>query len=83
MKEVFTGQKKGTQEPTAIRDPKTGELVVFGEEIKKVTIAYCADNLTKKLRMEEMDEDGFEVDKNDFKEVMRNFGTKKRATIFI
>ena len=48
MKEVLNGPKKGGQEPTAIKDPITGELVVSNEEIKKVTLAYCVDNLTKK-----------------------------------
>ena len=48
MKEVINGPKKGGQEPTAIKDPITGELVVSNEEIKKVTLAYCVDNLTKK-----------------------------------
>ena len=48
MKEAITGPKKGGQEPTAIRDPTSGELVVSNEEIKKVTLAYCVDNLTKK-----------------------------------
>ena len=48
MKEVINGPKKGGQEPTAIKNPITGELVVSNEEIKKVTLAYCVDNLTKK-----------------------------------
>ena len=48
MKEVVNGPKKGGQEPSAIKDPKTGDLVVSSEEIKKVTLAYCVDNLTQK-----------------------------------
>ena len=48
MKELINGPKKSGQEPTAIRDPKTGDLVVSNEEIKKVTLAYCVDNLSKK-----------------------------------
>ena len=48
MKEVISGPKKGVQEPTAIRDPTNGELVVSGEKIKNVTLAYCVQNLTKK-----------------------------------
>ena len=39
MKELINGNKKAGQEPNAIRDPKTGELVVSNEEIKKVTLA--------------------------------------------
>ena len=50
MKEVITGPKKGNQEPTAIRDPNDGELVVSNEEIKKVTLDYCVQNLTTKSK---------------------------------
>ena len=34
MKEVIIGQKKAGQEPTAIKDPITGDLVVANDEIK-------------------------------------------------
>ena len=49
MKEVINGPKKGGQVPTAIRDPRNGDLIVANEEIKSVTLAYCVDNLTKKV----------------------------------
>ena len=49
MKEVINGPKKGGQVPTAIRDPKNGDIVVANEEIKSVTLAYCVDNLTKEV----------------------------------
>ena len=48
MREIINGPKKGSQVPTAIKDPKSGDLIVSNEEIKNVTLAYCVDNLTKK-----------------------------------
>ena len=45
MKDVIVGTKKAAQGPNAMRNPKTGELVVSAEEIKKVTLTYCVDNL--------------------------------------
>ena len=95
MKEVITGPKKGSQDPTAIKDPITGDLIVSNEEIKKVTLAYCVANLTKKsddsevikglelkeslhrMRMEDVDEEGMEIDKSDFDGVVGKFAQKK------
>ena len=48
MKENINGHKKVGTEPHAIKDPITGDLVVANEDIKKVTLKYCADNLKKK-----------------------------------
>ena len=90
MKEIVNGPKKPCQEPTAIKNPKTGDLVVSNEEIKKVTLAYCVDNLSKKsqgktaqlrntlnaIRMEEHDDEGLVIEQSDFKEVMRRFNSK-------
>ena len=42
-------KKKGGQVPTAIKDPNSDDLVVSNEQIKKITLAYCVENLTKKL----------------------------------
>ena len=39
------GPKKGTQEPTAVRHPVSGDMVVANEEIKRVTLEYCVENL--------------------------------------
>ena len=47
MKELIDGPKKPSQEPTAIKDPVSGDLVVASTEIKRVTLAYCVDNLTQ------------------------------------
>ena len=92
MKELVNGPKKGGQEPTAIRHPKTNELVVANEEIKKVTLEYCVDNLTKtkrnqgqinqlrnslnELRMKDRDDEGLEIVEADFNEVLRKFNSK-------
>ena len=82
MKDVIMGSKKCGQEASAIRDPKTGELVVSSEQIKEVTLTYCVNNLKKhykddnlkkrlhELRMEDMEGEGFEITKGDFEEVV-------------
>ena len=95
MREVINGPKKSSQGPTAIRDPKSNELIVSNEAIKDVTLAYCVDNLTHKSeekstnkglelkkylhdrRMEESDEEGFEINRDDFDKVVGKFGKKK------
>ena len=48
MMKYLTGDKKEGQEPVAIKDPKTNQLVVAPKDIKRVTLKYCVDNLTKK-----------------------------------
>ena len=48
MKKRISGGRKEAQEPVAIRDPDTDELVVAAEDIKKVTLKYCESNLMKK-----------------------------------
>ena len=45
MKEVVAGPKKSTQEPHAILDKETNELVVGNEQIRKVTLKHCLDSL--------------------------------------
>ena len=90
MKDVINGPKKSGQEPTAIRDPKSGELIVSSDEIKKVTLAYCVDNLTQRSqgrlaqlkndlnhnRMMSNCDDGFEILEKDFDEVVKRFASK-------
>ena len=41
------------QEPVAIKEPKTNQLIVAPEDIKNVTLKYCVDNLTNKEPAEE------------------------------
>ena len=45
MRGEIEGSKKGAQEPHAIKHPKTGELIVNSDEIKKVTLQYCIETL--------------------------------------
>ena len=47
MKDLLVGGKKDNQEPAAIRNPANNDLVVAPEEIKKVTLEYCKNNLKK------------------------------------
>ena len=39
------GNKKGYMEAQAVKDPRTGELVVSDEEIKKAVLTHCTDIL--------------------------------------
>ena len=95
MKKKVGGGKKEAQEPVAIRDPDSNELVVSAEEIKQVTLEYCKKNLTKKeeqehrekekevqeevhrIRMEEVGDDEFDVDKEEFDKVIKKFRSKQ------
>ena len=45
IKENISVPKKGGQEPTAVRHPSNGVMVVSTEEIKCVTLEYCVKNL--------------------------------------
>ena len=56
MKEVINGPKKKAQEPNAIKHPKTGDLIVSAEGIKKVTLEYCVENLKNNNHDEEVKE---------------------------
>jgi len=89
MKKKLSGGKKEAQEPVAIRDPNSNELVVAAEEIKRVTLKYCEDNLKKKvesdgvkeechrIRMLEVnEEEECDIDKKDFDNVVRKFKAK-------
>ena len=96
MKKEVTGEGQRRPEPVAVRDPEDNRLVVSPEEIKKVTLKYCKDNLKKKAkdecyvtddeikqelhkaRMKDKDDDGFELSKEDFDEVIEKF--KKKST---
>ena len=50
MRDVINGPRKSAQGPTAIKDPNSDKLIVSNEGIKKVTLAYCVDNLTHKSK---------------------------------
>ena len=45
MKQKVLGGKKVGQEPSAVRDPSTGDLMVSSSDIKRTTLQYCIDNL--------------------------------------
>ena len=45
MKQKVLGGKKAGMEPSAIRDPSSGDLMVSSADIKKTTLQYCVDNL--------------------------------------
>ena len=94
MKKRISGGKKDAQEPVAVRDPESGELVVSAEEIKKVTLKYCEANLRKetfegreekikeevhKARMEEEIDEECEFSKEEFEEVLRKFVSKQTS----
>ena len=57
LKEGIIGPKKGAQEPTAVRHPDSGDMVVANEEIKRVTLEYCAKNLENGSPDPEVEED--------------------------
>ena len=48
MRELLEGPRKKMQEPTAIKHPQTGKLIVSGTEIKAVTMEYCIATLQNK-----------------------------------
>ena len=96
MKKELTGESQRRQEPVAVKDPDDNRLVVEPEEIKKVTLQYCKNNLTKKdkdecffkddemkkelheARMKDEDDEGFELTKEDFDDVIEKL--KKKTT---
>ena len=45
IKKLIGGPKKTPQEAAAIKDPKTGELLVSKKDIKRATLEYCVQNL--------------------------------------
>ena len=63
MREIIVGPKKSGQEATAIKDFRTGELIVNKNEIKKSSLEYCLSVLTKnELRDDFKDQHRFKED---------------------
>ena len=56
MRDVVAGPKKKGQDAQAIKDPKTGNMVVSSSEIKRVTLEYCLDVLKNNEPEEEYKE---------------------------
>ena len=44
MKQIVLVGKKAGMEPSAIRDPASGDLMVSSADIKRTTLQYCVDN---------------------------------------
>ena len=98
IRKNIVGPKKAGQEDTYVKHPTTGEILVTKEDIKKATLAYCANNLkgnkpdesviemvkqrneTQLTKMEEEDDDTLDVDIEDFKEILKKFGSKNTHT---
>ena len=71
MKKEIAGPKKTPQEASAIKDPKTGELLVTKEDIKRATLEYCVSN----LKTNEPDNEVKDIvikRKRDQKEIMKD-----------
>ena len=49
LKKTIPGPKKTPKEAAAIRDPRTGELLVTKEDIKRTTLEYCINNMKNNI----------------------------------
>ena len=98
MRKKITGGKKQGQEPSAIRDPETGDLIVESSMIKAATLKYCVDNLMDNklygdaeklfklketlhhLRMKEDTRKEFDIEDDEFEDVLKVFAKKDTKT---
>ena len=48
LKQKIVGNRKVGQEPTAIKDPKTEDLLVSNSDIRRTSLNYCVNNLKNK-----------------------------------
>lgn len=71
MRDVINGPRKSAQGPTAIKDPNSDKLIVSNEGIKKVTLAYCVDNLTHKSKGKSINK-GLELKKELHEKTMKD-----------
>ena len=55
--ERIRGAKGASQEPTAVKDPKTNEIVVSTQAIKSVVLDYCTDVLRNNDPKEEFEKE--------------------------
>ena len=55
--ERIRGTKGARQEPTAVKDPKTNEIVVSIQVIKNVVLDYCTDVLRNNDPNEEFEKE--------------------------
>ena len=45
LKQMIVGNKKAGQEPAAIKDPETGDMLVASSDIRRASLNYCVNNL--------------------------------------
>ena len=94
MKQKIVGNRKVGQEPSAIKDPETGDLLVSSADIKKTSLNYCVKNIKNnevcekvkvhvslkenlhKMRMMEDTKEEFDVDMDEYEEVLEKFKRK-------
>ena len=46
LKQKIVGNRKAGQEPTAIKDPETGDMLVASSDIRRASLNYCVKNLS-------------------------------------
>ena len=56
MKEKVSGPRKQSQEPIALKDPETEEVVTTSASIKAVSLKYCIDLLTNRPPKEDYEQ---------------------------
>ena len=56
IQELVVGPKKQQQEAHAVKDSKTGKLVVSTKEIKRVNLEHCLNVLKNNVPKPEVDE---------------------------
>jgi hypothetical protein len=56
MRNEIAGPKKTPQDASAIRDPKSDELLVNKERTKEATLEYCVENLKNNTPDDEVKE---------------------------
>ena len=74
MKKQIAGPKKSKQEASAVRHPQTGEIIVNKNEIKKVTLEYCVNNLKKNIPDDEVKENVNSTRKTQLKQMKDTTG---------
>ena len=79
LKRVIIGGKKGTQENTAIVNPKTNKLAVTKKEIKQVSLTYCMETLANN-KPEKGFEEGIERKKELVKDLLNLEGGSFEAS---
>ena len=75
LRDIIEGPKIKPQEPMAINDPKTGELVTDNDEIKRISLEHNIKILTKnKIREADMEEHVTKI--NNHNSIMESLDTE-------